>query len=275
MEYIRYDGNSENYDLSFYNCGMEICSPGHYYGPAVRDHYLIHYITDGKGIFKYGEKVYRLEKGQGFLICPEKVTYYQADASEPWVYCWVGFTGHKAGHYLRQAGLNQEEPVFLYDKDDALADCIKQMVDTYETNIRLETKILGLLYLFLTCLIEQNGTQPINRQDKNRQVYYARKVMEYVEMNYSRKIKITDIAAYIGLDRSYLGTVFKENTQKSLRQFLLEYRLNKACRLLKDSELAISDISRSVGYDDPLLFSKMFKRVKGKSPKQYRNSEAI
>ncbi|WP_313561259.1 AraC family transcriptional regulator [Ruminiclostridium cellobioparum] len=270
MADFQYGSNRENYDLGLYHCGMEVCRPGHYYGPAVRDHYLIHYIMGGKGIFKYGEKIYRLEKGQGFLICPGKVTYYQADTAEPWSYCWVGFTGYKASYYLEQARLNQEEPVFRYDRDSALADCILQMVETYETNIWNETKILSLLYLFLTYLIDEAGIQPINRQIENRQEFYVKKVIEYVEMNYSRKIKISDIAAYIGLDRSYLGSVFREYTQKSLQQFLLEYRMNKACLLMRDRELAISDISRSVGYDDPLLFSKMFKRVKGKSPKQFR-----
>lgn len=272
MEYFQYGNDRENYDLSLYHCGMEVCKPGHYYGPAVRDHYLIHYIMNGKGFFKYGEKIYHLEKGQGFLICPEKVTYYQADTTEPWSYCWVGFTGYKAGYYMRQAGLNQEEPVFRYDRDSALADCIMQMVKDYETNSWNETKIMSLLYLFFTYLIDEAGIQPINRQLENRQEFYVKKVMEYIDMNYSRKIKIAGIAAYIGLDRSYLGSVFREYTQKSLQQFLLEYRVNKACMLMSDRELTISDISRSVGYDDPLLFSKMFKRVKGKSPKQFRDS---
>jgi mannose-6-phosphate isomerase-like protein (cupin superfamily) len=68
-----------NSDLNMYHCGTEDCAPGHDYGPAVKDHYLIHYILDGKGTFHVGEKIYQLGKGQGFLICPNVITYYQAD----------------------------------------------------------------------------------------------------------------------------------------------------------------------------------------------------
>lgn len=267
---ILYGSNKDNYDLNMYHCGMEACRPGHYYGPAVRDHYLIHYIISGKGTFKYGEKVYHLKKGQGFLICPEDITYYQADSIEPWVYCWVGFRGHRAEHYLRQAELDRESPVFAYDSDNALSDCIFRMIDTYESNAWNETKILSLLYLFLSYLIGHKGIEGISGKVEDRRELYVKKAIEYIEMNYSRKIKITDIAEHIGLDRSYLGAVFKENVQKSLQQFLLEYRMDKACGLMKGGGLTISDISRSVGYDDPLLFSKMFKKVKGKSPKQYK-----
>ncbi len=264
-------GENDYYDLSLYHCGREACKPGHYYGPAVRDHYLIHYILSGKGFYRYGEKTYYLKKGQGFLICPEKVTYYQAEETEPWTYCWVGFKGSKAGHYLQQAGLTQDNPIFSYNKDTELAECILQMSEVYEKTNWNETKLLSLLYLFLSLLIGQTGTKPVNMQKENRQEFYVNKAIEYMEMNYSRKIKVADMAGFIGLDRSYLGALFKEYTNKSLQNYLLEYRIGKACKLMEDSGLNISDISRSVGYEDPLLFSKMFKKLKGKSPKRYRD----
>ncbi|MDF2988948.1 MAG: AraC family transcriptional regulator [Eubacterium sp.] len=272
MEEYLYGRTKGNFDLSLFNCGMEECKPGHFFGPAVRDHYLIHYILSGKGYYKYGEKVHQLNKGQGFLICPEKVTYYQADSKEPWTYCWVGFTGHKAGHYLRQAGLDQDTPVFAYDADNSVADCILNMITVYQSKPWNETGLLSLLYLFLSLLIGDMGAEGIDRQIEDKQEYYIRKVIEYVNMNYSRKIRISDIASHIGLDRSYLGALFKQNTKKSLQQYLLEHRVNKACELMKDSRLSISDVSRSVGYDDPLLFSKMFKKVKGLSPRNFSHS---
>lgn len=272
MEEYSYGIAKGSFDLSLYNCGMEECRPGHFFGPAVRDHYLIHYILSGKGYFKYGEKVYHLNKGQGFLICPEKVTYYQADSQEPWTYCWVGFTGHKAGHYLRQARLDQDKPIFAYDADNGVSNCILSMIDLYQSKPWNETGLLSLLYLFLSNLIGDMGAEGSGRQIENKQEYYIERAIEYVCMNYSRKIRISDIASHIGLDRSYLGNIFKQNTKKSLQQFLLEYRVNKACELMKDRRLSISNISRSVGYDDPLLFSKMFKKVKGLSPRNFSRS---
>ncbi|WP_309245234.1 helix-turn-helix domain-containing protein [Clostridium estertheticum] len=56
------------------------------------------------------------------------------------------------------------------------------------------------------------------------------------------------------------------------QEYLIKYRVNKACKLLSNKDLTISEISRSVGYDDPLGFSKIFKQIKGVSPKSYRQA---
>ena len=84
---------SEQSSLTVYFCGKESCQPGHYFGPAVRPHYLIHVILEGKGIFQKSGVTYSLKKGDAFLIPPMESTYYQADQEDPWIYAWVGFDG--------------------------------------------------------------------------------------------------------------------------------------------------------------------------------------
>jgi len=78
------------------------------------------------------------------------------------------------------------------------------------------------------------------------------------------------IAAHICIDRYYLHRIFKNFTNKSPQEYLLCLRMEKAASLLQNTELRISDVSRSVGYSDPLLFSKTFKKSKGLSPSDFR-----
>lgn len=257
-------------DLNMYHCGTEQCEPGHNYGPAVRDHFLIHYILSGKGIFQVGDKTYHLRKGQGFLICPGIITYYQADFENPWNYSWVGFHGLKAESYLRYAGLTAGNPIFTYDNDDFIENCFKQMLATKAMTRVRELRLLGHLYMFLTQLMEANSSEKFIDSSENLKQAYVRMAMEYVQMNYSRKISVKDIANYIRLDRSYLGSVFKEHMNISLQYYLINFRIDKACELMSRNNLSIGDIARSVGYEDPLLFSKMFKKIKGISPRKYR-----
>ena len=73
-------------DLYLGYCGMEKCLPSHSYGPAVRNNYLIHYIIDGEGTYYVNGQSYRLRKNQGFLICPNTLTYYKASKDNPWTY---------------------------------------------------------------------------------------------------------------------------------------------------------------------------------------------
>ena len=257
-------------DIDMYQCGTQDCEPGHDYGPAVRDHFLIHYITDGKGIFQVGGKTYNLTKNQGFLIFPEIVTYYRADFEEPWKYSWVGFHGLKAGLYLKHAGLTMENPVFTYDRDDFVKDCFENMIAAKDMSAGREIRLLGILYLFLSRLIEVCGSGRFDNGGTGSKEMYAKKVIEFIEMNYSRKITVSEIARFVGLDRSYLGSVFKERLNVSIREYLMNFRINKACELMKNNSLSIGDISRSVGYDDPLLFSKIFRKAKGMCPREFR-----
>ena len=108
--------NNEDRDLLLQFCGYSTTAPLHSFGPAVRPHYLIHFILNGKGIFQKGDKTYHLETGQGFFIEPDELTFYQADAKEPWEYLWVGFNGTMVPELLKQIGLSSSQPVFHCDK---------------------------------------------------------------------------------------------------------------------------------------------------------------
>mgnify|MGYP005836940863 CR=1 FL=1 len=261
-----------NTDLNMYQCGHEDCLPGHSYGPAVRDHYLIHYIHSGKGIFQVGDKTYHLSKGHGFLICPEIITYYQADFEEPWSYSWVGFHGLKAESYLSQGGLTEYKPIFKYEKDDFISNCFNQMLATNELVKGREIRLLAQLYMFLSQLIEVSLDDHHLEINGNRKEMYIKKAVEFIEMNYSRRISVEDISNYVGLDRSYLGSLFKEVLKISIQQYLINFRINRACELMKNVNLTIGDVSRSVGYEDPLLFSKIFRKTKGIPPRGYRKT---
>ena len=72
-------------------CGVEACAPGHSFGPAVREYFLLHYVVRGKGIFRRGKREYTLQAGEIFVIRPGEVTYYEADMRDPWEYMWAGF----------------------------------------------------------------------------------------------------------------------------------------------------------------------------------------
>lgn len=258
-------------DLYVYQCGSFHCENGHAYGPAVRDHFLIHYVHSGKGIFQIGNDVYHLKAGSGFLICPDMITYYKADDHDPWHYSWIGFHGIKAEAYLKDANLTLNNPVFTYEEDDFISNCFTEMDSAYSLKRGGEVKRLAYLYAFLNKLIQMNtedlyyDSPPYSKRDA-----YIIKALEFIEMNYSRNITIDSISKTVGLNRSYLTSIFKSIMGITLQEYLIEYRIRKACELLPNKDLSIGNISRSVGYTDPLYFSKIFKQIKGITPTEYR-----
>lgn len=270
MEYLA--GNPSFLDLHITQYGLEQCWPQHDYGPAVRDHYLIHFILDGQGIFETGNRTYHLKKGQAFLIVPEAVTYYRADAADPWTYAWAGFQGIQAESYLRQAGLSMESPILDRIAPEIVERCIRQMHDSRALPSGRDLKLTSLLYSLFSHMAETNPPHAPESRKDDRQDKYVNKVVDFIGTNYGNKISISQIANFVGLDRSYLCAVFKSRTGSSIQEYLIAFRMNKACGLMGNSLLSIGDIARSVGYEDPLLFSKMFKKEKGLSPRQYRNA---
>ncbi|MBQ8753066.1 MAG: AraC family ligand binding domain-containing protein, partial [Clostridia bacterium] len=95
MEYKHsYHHNAkEPLGLSVYSAGSQQCVPGQSWGPAVRDHYLLHYVSAGRGVYICGGREYPIAAGEAFVIYPGELVTYWPDDRDPWDYHWVGFVG--------------------------------------------------------------------------------------------------------------------------------------------------------------------------------------
>jgi len=256
-------------DLIVYHYGMEKCSPNHSYGPALRDHFLIHYILSGSGTFQVGGKSYTLKENQGFLICPDIITYYEASSKDPWTYTWIGFRGLKAENLLKNINLDKNHPIFE-SREDNIKNCFEEIMASNNYKAGNELRLQGYLSILLSELTEQAKINIF--QGQGQKTNYIKKALQFIETNYSRNISIEVLASFIGLNKNYFSTIFSETLGIPPQEYLIKYRVNKACELLANKDLTISEISRSVGYQDSLGFSKIFKGIKGVSPKIYRQS---
>jgi AraC family transcriptional regulator of arabinose operon len=258
-------------ELCFY--GKEDCLAGHFWGPGVRDQFIIHYIHSGKGIFIVGDNTYHLSTGQGFLIYPDTIVYYKADEADPWTYSWLGFQGLHANAYLERANMSVSSPFFDSMGNRRFDVFFGHLFETSRLERSRDVQYQSLLYRFFAELIESTARpMPLLKPSTSKEVY-IKKAIDYIEINFSQKISVMDIARTVGLDRTYLSSLFKDKLSVSLQTFLLHFRIKRACELMHNIELSIGDISRSVGYTDPFLFSKMFKKINKVSPRKYREQQ--
>ena len=130
--------------------------------------------------------------------------------------------------------------------------------------------MIGHLYLFIDCLLRSSTSAQISKGNSLRD-FYIKEAFSFIEQNFQNDISVEDIAASCGLNRSYFGKIFHENTGKSPQDFLITYRMTKAAELLKLTDFSIADIGNAVGYPNQLHFSRAFKNVYGASPRQWRN----
>ena len=102
---------------------------------------------------------------------------------------------------------------------------------------------------------------------------YAERAKTCIEADYMNGITVTDIAKRLNLERSYFSTIFKKSVGVSPQQYLGEFRLNKAAKLLISQHMSVSEAAYATGYTDIVNFSRMFKKHFGMSPTEYKKSE--
>lgn len=261
-------GTKQDGELYMTCCGCSQTEPLHSFGPALKPHYLIHYVLSGKGIFKLNGKEYPLTAGYGFWIEPGEMCFYQADAREPWTYIWVGFAGSKAGQYMESMGISEKYPIFCSEKSEELYGIVRDMMEHNTFGVTNELRRNGLLQVFLSMVAQEKNMARQEEENKGNQ--YVRRAVEYIQRNYCNPIKVTDVADYACINRSYLYTLFQQSLGMSVQQFLSTYRLTKAAQMLLIPDYSVESVALSCGYQDPLVFSKAFKQLKGVSPSAYR-----
>ena len=249
-------------------CGLSRTESMHSFGPALKPHYLIHYILSGKGRFSIGGKEYPLEAGYGFLITPDELAFYQADEKEPWTYVWVGFSGTQAAEYVENIGLSVRQPVFRSDASEELYKIVKDMMEHNTFGLSNDLRRNGQLGVFLSVIAE--GSRIEKTSEADRANVYVRKAVSFIQSNYYNPIKVTDVAEYVCINRSYLYTLFQNSMGMSPQQFLTTFRITKATELLQITSIPIESIALSCGYRDPLVFAKAFRQMKQMSPSSYR-----
>lgn len=252
-------------------CGQSRCMPLHNYGPTVRPNYIIHYITEGKGCFYAEGNKYELEAGQGFLIVPGQQTFYQADKEFPWTYLWVGFDGGNVESYLKEIGLTSEKPVYRCENGKVLQEIVGEMLENQKASFSGQLLLEGLLYRFFAALAENIEMPALSRQESEN--LYVKRAMEFIRNNYFEDIKVTDIADYVSVNRSYLYTLFQKSLHMSPSRYLAEIRMSQAEKLLLMTDFSIEVTARSCGYRDTLSFTRIFKEHFKMPPSQYRKEK--
>lgn len=253
-------------------CGYAKCRPLHSFGPAVRPNYIIHYVLEGKGIYSIDGSSYPLCAGQGFLIPPDVQTFYCADQENPWRYLWIGFDGKSVTEYLSDAGISRQAPVFTCKEAGRLKDIVFEMLRRNTFGVQNEFKLQSLLFDFFSVLTESGAGLPDYGTNTDQGSLYVKKAIEFIQNNYATPIKISDVAAYAAVSRSYLYKLFLETTGRSPQEYLTAFRMTRAAELLSFTALSVESVAISCGYNDPLVFSKAFKEKQGKTPSAFRKS---
>lgn len=250
--------------LRIYYCGHEVCEPGHAFGPATRSHYLMHFIIKGKGYYQVGNDTLTIKENEAFLIKPHEVTFYRADIKEPWEYVWIAFDGVEAERLLDEYKSSKGQYIYRWEEQNAVKDYLMKILHIYMKTGYNKDELLGMFYLVFSQIMKEG------KEERPADLDYFQKAERYIRHNYGYDVNITDIAKYIGIDRTYLFKIFKKYTTKSPKQYLTMYRISAAKDMLRNTNLRVTEIALSCGFYDSSIFCKNFEREVGISPLKFR-----
>lgn len=263
MQAMRPTYHSANGDRLTWICSGYKPPNLHKWGPGVRDIYALHYIVSGKGILETRNATYTLKAGDSFIIFPQTEVFYYPDHQDPWEYVWTEFKGEEASLLLSMTELNLQHPI-VTDAPvnmEPLFHISQNMASKPYEHIRTEAKLRLLLSYYMEHYPKETVVEPIP---------YVRIAKETIHNNYWKaSLTVSDIVSIVKIERSYLFRLFKEEMGMSVLSYLTAYRVERACELLKTTQLSIKTIAFSVGYKDQMYFAKVFKKATSYTPTEY------
>lgn len=261
---LMYKSNS---DLSLYSAGYEECASGYCYGPKIRSYNLIHFVLYGKGELHINEHIFQLSAGDAFLIPAGKVSYYEASKDDPWCYAWISFLGINSQMYLYQLITSTDDIYVIHGLNTRkYKERIFEIIALQDSSTSSYFQANSVLFQIMAMLFDDTDFQE-KRWGKNSVVD---EVKYYLDINYAEKLKLQEVAKTFGVHPNYLTRIFHDKFNVSPKQYLTDLKIKKACRLLTTTELSVSVIANSLGFDDQLAFSKTFKKEMHISPSEFR-----
>lgn len=238
--------------------------------------YLFFLVEEGEGSLEYSGKTYSLKQGDCVYVDCHKA-YAHSCAETLWKLKWVHFYGPNMGgiynKYVERGGrpvLTPAEPERyrkLLDEIYAIAAS-----DAYIKDMQIFEKLTALLTILMeqSWNSEKDGVQEVSTHKGTGKKQNLQALKEYLDENYASKITLDMLAERFYINKFYLTRIFKEQFGESVTGYLLQVRITRAKQSLRFTDKPIEEIAHECGMHDANYFSRMFKKVEGVTPGEFR-----
>lgn len=233
------------------------------FGPIVRFDYVLHYVTHGKGTYICDGKSYKVETGESFVVRPNHMVQWYPDKEEPWGYTWMIINSDILINLADQLIFAQDDCIIARMLPDIVLPLFEHLVavgNIFETN---NTRV-GIAYGIIGAYIDT-----FKKNDLKGSLLYQ-KAIYYIEKNYHHKsCTPANLARVLNVSSSSLYRIFRNNSGISPEKYIQNYRLEQATQMLEKG-VSVKLVALSCGFSDPFYFSKVFKKIKGVIPTEYK-----
>lgn len=227
-----------------------------------RSDYQLIYIESGQFEAEYNGATHHLK--QGFVLYPPNTPQKYIDYVDT-KRIWVHFTGYNIEEIMKDAHLDCG--VYSVSHSPIIQNLLLQLIAEYN-----QTKTVSSANGLLLYILYMLGKQVNNSNTAND---YLQNAITYITANYTKEIHITELANACNLSKSHFMYLFKEELGMTPLEYQQTLRIKDSMSALISSRQNITEIAEQVGYQDPLYFSRVFKKLVGVSPSEYRKQNII
>ncbi len=231
--------------------------------------YLFFIVIMGIGTLEYCENSYELKTGDcAFLDC--RKAYAHRTSEKLWTLKWVHFYGPNMNGIYEKYTERGGQPAFHAREPQRYLEILRQLHEIAVGNAYIrDMQIYEKLTALLTLLMEESWNPQSNTRG-GTQKQNLQNIKDYLDQNYSQKILLDDLAEHFYINKFYLTKIFKEQFGLSVNNYLTQVRITHAKQLLRFTDFSVEKIGAECGMSDANYFSRVFKKVEGMSPGEFR-----
>lgn len=245
---------------------------GHRMTREEHDDYLLIYCLEGGGRLTLENKKFRIRAGD-LIVMPKGVAHsYETLKTNPWTIYWVHFDGADAEHFIAHIQQNkniEKNPVIHLGMQAKLVSELGALMESRQSSYDLNVFITASNHLrqILTYIAQ---LRPLEKQRQSADSFNLEAIHSLMQARLHQQLDLDTLAQQINLSKYHFVKRYKELTGTTPINHFIHLKIERACYLLDITPKNINEIAFALGYEDAYYFSRIFKKIMGVSPKQYR-----
>lgn len=239
------------------------------------DYCLLIYCVSGKGWYSIGTQEKKEIGTNQYLILPAHLPYrFGADEQEPWSIYWIHFEGQLAKDFVRYP---LQPRTILPGNTSRLQERIELFEEIYANFSMAYTEEYMIhaslcLYPFLSSFLHVEPFRHYRMSTRQEQSFSAQ-VIHYMQENIGNNLTLEQLAHNFNYSASHFSALFQKETGYSPINYYIQLKIRKACQYIELTRLKLYEIAEKVGFDEPAYFTRIFTKIIGISPSEYRKKE--
>ena len=233
------------------------------------DDYLMIYCLDGQGELTLDHQSYEVKAGD-IIFLPRGVAHaYKASDITPWTIYWIHFSGDQSEEFIDYLAIRENSFVFQLGIHSRLTSDFESLLECRQSSYNLSAFVhaSNLLRQILTHIAQ---LQPLAKQQQTAHNFNLELIHSLMQARAHEQLDLNTLAETANLSKFHFIKKYKELTGTTPINHFIHLKIERACHLLDVTTKSINEISFAVGYEEAYYFSRIFKKIMGISPSQYR-----